>query len=911
MHAALKLKKGNSKKESFEEVSSKKNNDAGIQSEGTSSNEIQQLQTLSDKSQQTSGVSQLQEMADQFNTLDQSSEHQENNSTLNNSTIQRQITLEGFQESTKDQIKKRGAGVKKIDALVWRYEKLTKEGAEAQERYSSLLSIEKLITNWNEKHKNDKIGGRVKKLEAYLETIASEKDHVKSEILESEENNDIISTSTSIISNYSKPEGVNDIEEGIGSFDQQDIETSMKPNAKATMAQSLIKKLVSPKKKKTGDEKLEEKKDKGLGKSLKGVVMNIQKHHGQMDQFDTFIKGDAAVNSYYSDAAEEVESGDETTALYEQAKGTYLSKMHNKVLNTKEKGFKKSKLKNYKNSSLRDAKKSDTLLAKAKDADGMAQAYYVRHYELGNTRKNLAKRKGSKEKLRKEQRANYVDAKNLLYEVRDNRKKMQERRDGLRAEGRVVTIGGAIWNAVKFGTVAGGIKFLSFGTKKFVPKKDGRGKVGDEKFDLDLETGKSERRIDDGPWVQSLAHQMKDIMAEFWAKIKKRSKTIWGKISAALGSFKKFVELARGVFSATATWLGGLSILLPPMATVFAPISAFLSWLSSIFKGINIGATALKLVADGIANLTNSDPSLFTELRGELYGSVAKGASEGTSLGANQAWSNGRKTLNNRNQGEYVQSDLDRIRNGHDKSVKTELDKTTVIDKESSAKNNLFGHKYENRISKTGLGEDAPKGELERFKSMSAKDQEAELTSINDEINRSEHWGGANSVSEEELNQLKLKKNLYENYENTNKTGDDIGYVIGDVTTDIGSDVLLNVLPTVGNESMDRNDVNYNQDYDGQQTGKNTKGQKEINIKDAAKRKRLKDALRTLEEKGHEKAKGLQEKLNLFKSPPSLPELSEVPESDKKARNETNNMSKEIPNVINKTKELAEGGTHS
>ena len=74
----------------------------------------------------------------------------------------------------------------------------------------------------------------------------------------------------------------------------------------------------------------------------------------------------------------------------------------------------------------------------------MAQAYYVRHYELGNTRKNLAKRKGSKEKLRKEQRANYVDAKNLLYEVRDNRKKMQERRDGLRAEGRVVSVGGAI-----------------------------------------------------------------------------------------------------------------------------------------------------------------------------------------------------------------------------------------------------------------------------------------------------------------------------------------------------------------------------------------------------------------------------------------------------------------------------------
>ena len=171
MHAALKLKKDKSKKGSFEEVSSKKNNNAGIQSEGTSSNEIQQLQTLSDKSQQTSGVSQLQEMADQFNSLDQSSQHQENNSTLNNSTIQRQITLEGFKESTKEKRKKRGAGVKKIDALVWRYEKLTKEGADAQERYSTLVSIEKTIINWNEKHKNDWTGGRIKKLEAYLKTI--------------------------------------------------------------------------------------------------------------------------------------------------------------------------------------------------------------------------------------------------------------------------------------------------------------------------------------------------------------------------------------------------------------------------------------------------------------------------------------------------------------------------------------------------------------------------------------------------------------------------------------------------------------------------------------------------------------------------------------------------------------------
>ena len=152
-----------------------------------------------------------------------------------------------------------------------------------------------------------------------------------------------------------------------------------------------------------------------------------------MDQFDTFIKGDAAVNSYYSDAAENVNPGDETTALYQQAKETYLSKMHDKVLNTKEKRFKKSKLKNYKNSSLRDAKKSDTLLAKAKDADGMAQAYYVQHYKLGNISDNIVKREDEvhhqmlnrRAKLRAEQKANYVDAKNLLYEVRDDIKKMQ------------------------------------------------------------------------------------------------------------------------------------------------------------------------------------------------------------------------------------------------------------------------------------------------------------------------------------------------------------------------------------------------------------------------------------------------------------------------------------------------------
>ena len=85
---------------------------------------------------------------------------------------------------------------------------------------------------------------------------------------------------------------------------------------------------------------------------------------------------------------------------------------------------------------------------------------------------------------------------------------------------------------------------------------------------------------------------------------------------------------------------------------------------------------------------------------------------------------------------------------------------------------------------------------------------------------------------------------------------------------------LLLLLDTLTSESPTISYDQYQKLY--KEICKDYKGQKEINIKDAAKRKRLKDALRTLEEKGYEKAKGLQEKLNLFKPQPSLPKLPGV-----------------------------------
>lgn len=853
MHAQI-HKKVNVKDNSFTEHSPKELASSN-QSLNTSFNEnieLQNLQALSNNSNQINEVSQLQEMADNFSFQSQPFQlkgygnNESNAFSQSNSLIQRnpnnhgdeandeaddevdvptgnEITLDNFKESTKEKRHKRGKGIQNIDALVWKYENKTKDEASFEERYSILLAIEVSIKNWNEKHKNS-WGGRIKKFNRYLEKINNEKDYVRSNIEFSQEN----------IAN----EGVNDIKEGIGSFDQEELKDSMESSG-------------STKEKKTGADKLEEKNDKGLGKSLKGVVMSIQKHHGQMDQFDTFIKGDAAVNSYYSDEAEQAEAGDETSGLYEQAVGTYLPKMHDKVLNKKEKSFKKSKLKNYKQSSYRDAKKSDQMLAKAKDADGFAQAYYVQHYELGKQRKS-EKDETKKSQIREKQKANYVDAKDLFYAVKNDREKMEKRRDGLRAEGRVVSLGGAVWNGIKTAGVAGAIKFLSFGTRKFVAKRDGRGRIGEEKFELDLDTGQAVREEDHGDWVQTLSQQFKIIYAEFKAKISKRAKSWWGKLSGFLDAFKKGIEILRGIFSTTATWLTGLSFLLPPMATIFAPISAVLSWLSSLFKGIGSATSVLKLAADGLANAFNSDPSLFTELKGELISSSTRSATDAFSLGTNHGFKTARAEVDNHGEGHLVQSDLERITNTPEKSIKMDMDKSSV--ENTQAPNTGL---FEKRWAKRGL---------------------IDHPNLKDEASSSNTMG---------------------------EVAGDTGLIAADVTTDIGLDVA-NVGVSAGVESVDRNDVNYNADYDGQQTGINTKGQDKTVIKDDEKRERLKESLEVLKTKSKTNSFELLSKLKKYKTAPRIPQLnSEEPDtisaSDMQAREEANNVAQQTDEMIIET----------
>lgn len=854
MHAQLQ-KKVTAQNNTFSKSSYKKHvgSNKSLNNSSDENIELQNLQTLSNNSVQISEVSQLQEMADTFsfhsqpfqlkgydysdraespqdNSLIQRNPNENENDVENDEgnetemNTENGITLNNFKESTKERRHKRGKGIQNIDALVWKYEKLTKGEGAPQERYSVLSAIEVSIKNWNEKHKNS-WGGRIKKFKKYLQKIENEKNLISAELELVDENS-------------STDQGVNDIKEGIGSFDQQDLTESMKSSA-------------SPKEKKTGADKLEAKKDKGLRKSLKGVVMNIQRHHGQMDQFDTFIKGDAAVNSYYSDEAEKAEAGDQTAELYEQAIGSYLPKMHDKVLNKKEKSFKKSTLKKYKESSFRDAKQSDQMLAKAKDADGFAQAYYVQHGKLGVQRKE-EKDENKKSQIREKQKANYIDAKDLLYAVREDRKKMEKRRDGLRAEGRVVSLGGAIWNGIKMGGIAGAIKFLSFGTRKFVAKRDGRGRIGEEKFDLDLNDGKAERHIDQGDWVQTLSQQFQIIYSEFKAKISKRAKSWWGKLSGFLDAFNKGIEILRGIFSATATWLTGLSFLLPPMATIFAPISAVLTWLSSLFKGIGASVSALKLVADGIANIFVSDPSLFTELRGELISSTSKTVTNASSLATNHAYKNERAQVNNHGEGNLVQSDIERITKGPEQSIKMDMDKTSV--KNTQAPDTGL---FEKRWAKRGL---------------------IDHPDLKDEASSSNTMG---------------------------QVAADGGLIVADVSTDIAHDTADTVV-NAGVESADRNDVNYNTDYDGQQTDKNRKGQDETVIEDDDKRERLKEALETLKAKSKTNAAELQNKLKKYKTVPQVPQLNSdepdrISDADRRAREEANNVSQQTDEMIRET----------
>ena len=389
--------------------------------------------------------------------------------------------------------------------------------------------------------------------------------------------------------------------------------------------------------KKNEDEvkKLKETRSTDFFKYVKGefkdVVKNVQLNEGIIQQANNYIHGDAAVNAFLYQEIEETDSSSPDTIknLDKYAKDL-LSKDYAKIVMPNG-SLSKEKLSKYKVSSLKNARESQERVEETAGDRLIVEMYYNQLEKLQNENTESiflglgSKDKKGSEKEKDEAADIFKYGKDRAFDVEKRKEEQKKVRQQLENEGRISTTIERVGQAVKYAIYDAIIKTASVGFASVKKNRDKRGWTGKEDFKLDLETGKAEK-IDLQPTfknghfeVKSFLGKGRDAIAEFKQKRASRQEIEGGgyfsTLSLGLDVAKKFLGIAKGMCSAAAIWLVGLSLIpgLQPLAVVGAWASTFVYWLGVIMSGISV----LRTLLDGVVQALNSNPTLFTELSSE------------------------------------------------------------------------------------------------------------------------------------------------------------------------------------------------------------------------------------------------------------------------------------------------------
>lgn len=389
--------------------------------------------------------------------------------------------------------------------------------------------------------------------------------------------------------------------------------------------------------KKNEDEvkKLKESRSSDFFKYLKGefkdVVESVQLNEGVIQQANNYINGDAAVNAFLYQEIEDTDSSSPDTIknLDKYAKDL-LSKDYAKIVMPNG-SLSKEKLSKYKVSSLKDARESQERVEETAGDRLIVEMYYnqLEKLQKENTESIFlglgSKDKKGSEKEKDEAADIFKYGKDRAFDVEKRKEEQKKVRSQLEGEGRISTTIQRVGQAVKYAIYDAIIKTASLGFASVKKNRDKRGWTGKEDFKLDLETGKAEK-IDLQPTfknghfeVRSFLGKGRDAIAEFKQKRASRQDIEGGgyfsTLSLGLDVAKKFLGIAKGMCSAAAIWLVGLSLIpgLQPLAVIAAWASTFVYWIGVIMSGIS----TLRTLLDGVVQALNSNPTLFTELSSE------------------------------------------------------------------------------------------------------------------------------------------------------------------------------------------------------------------------------------------------------------------------------------------------------
>ena len=395
---------------------------------------------------------------------------------------------------------------------------------------------------------------------------------------------------------------------------------------------------------------LKESRSSDFFKYIKGefkdVVKNVQLNEGIIQQANNYIHGDAAVNAFLYQEIEKTDSGaPDTIKNLDQYAKDLLSKKYAKQVMPNG-SLSKEALSPIKESSLKDARESQERVEETAGDRLIVEMYYnqLEKLQKENTESKFlglgsADKKGS-EKEKDEAGDIFKYGKDRAFDVEKRKEEQKKVRSQLEGEGRISTTIERVGQAVKNSIYDAVLKTISVGFFSVKKNRDKRGWTGKEDFKLDLETGEAEkidlkntaRHFE----VRSFLAKGKDAVAEFKQKRASRQDIEGGAyfstLSLGLDVAKKFLGIAKGMCSAAAIWLVGLSLIpgLQPLAVLGAWASTFVYWIGLIMTGIS----TLRTLLDGVVQAINSNPALFTELSSETKKSALTIGVEMTSFAA-------------------------------------------------------------------------------------------------------------------------------------------------------------------------------------------------------------------------------------------------------------------------------------
>lgn len=356
------------------------------------------------------------------------------------------------------------------------------------------------------------------------------------------------------------------------------------------------------------------------------IVKDVQDNEGAIQQSNNLIHGDAAVNTYFSDQISKATTTEDFIKANVHADRVFNRDFKEKVMPNKQ--LQGGPIHGYKTSSLAAAKSGKRDVEDTAGDKVIVEMYYNELEKINKEEETPATKKKAE--------SIYKFAKARQFDVRHRKGELAKKTDQLNDDGRINSMVRRTAVAVGYTIGSAVFKVITLGLGSFKPNLDKRGFNANEDFSLDFDTETAtNEKFETGQFaIQGPLSQIRQHYGELTSKMAARKSNgipgFFSSLSLGLEIFKRFLGIIKGVLSSLAIWSGIIAAI--PGAQVMATVAAFCGTIAYYIGLAMSSITGLRLLLDGVAQMTNTNPALFAELSGETTRSAATLGIEGAAF---------------------------------------------------------------------------------------------------------------------------------------------------------------------------------------------------------------------------------------------------------------------------------------